>query len=123
MYKGLFWLADGSRLITYKISCNADGVPESADLPYNSRKGNSFAHMATWAEAARRQPREIRSKPWNHFPRGRVEIKAGKATVYHNPTLCSKEFEQKIRDAFALDASPLTVRFVPDHSSHYRAAE
>jgi hypothetical protein len=72
--------------------------------------GVANTHKATWAEAAREQPRDIRSKPWNHFPRGRV---------YHNPALGSPEFEQRIRDAFALDALTLSVRFVPDHSNHY----
>jgi hypothetical protein len=130
MYKGLFWLAggpaDGDRLVTYKIPCGADGAPEAADLPYNSRRGDSFTHRATWEEAAREQPREIRSKPWDHFPRGRVEIRAGRATVYHNPALGSPEFERRIREEFGLDAlSPTArfVRFVPDHSRHYRAAK
>ncbi|MDR1204293.1 MAG: hypothetical protein LBL26_02285 [Peptococcaceae bacterium] len=123
MYKGLFWLADDGGLITYRISCGADGTPEAADLPYNSRKGDSFTHKATWEEAAREQPRAVRSKPWNHFPRGRVEIKAGKVTVYHHPALGSPEFEQRIRGAFALDGVPsLEVRFISDHSNHYKAA-
>lgn len=119
MYKGLFWLADGE-LIAYKIPCNANGWPDNPQLPYNSRKGDSFTHKATWAEAAREQPRAVRSKPWNYFPRGRVEVKASKVTVYHNPALSSPEFERTIREAFMLNDEKLSIRFVPDHSEHYR---
>ena len=121
MYKGLFWLTDGDNLISYKIRCDADGVPETPDLPYNSRRGNSFTHKATWETAVREQSRAIRAKDWNHFPRGRVEIKNGKAVIYHNPAIGSEEIMLKIRKEFDLTADVPTVRFVPDYSLHYRA--
>ena len=120
MFKGLFWVSEDDTLITYKILCNADGSPLTPDLPYNSRKGNSFTHKNTWEEVAKEQPREIRSKAWNHFPRGRLEIKDSKVTVYHNPTLTSPEFEQKIKNNFELNEEALTIRFIPDHSKHYK---
>jgi len=119
MYKGLFWLAD-DKLITYKIECGADGAPAIPDLRYNSRRGDSFTHKATWDEAARNQPREIRSKDWNHFPRGRVEVKAKKVTVYHNPAFETPDIKQMILDEFALVDDSLTVRFVSDYSYHYK---
>jgi hypothetical protein len=122
MYRGLFWIPNEVRTITFKIQCDVNGTPVDADLNYNSRRGDSFTHKATWKEAAQNESRGIRSKPWNYFPRGRVEIKQGKATVYYNPTLGSPEFETKIREEFALADDLLTIRFVPDHSSHYKAA-
>ena len=122
MYRGLFWVTDDGEIITYKIPCDADGVMESVSLPYNSRRGDSFTHKATWKEAAQNQAREIRSKAWNHFPRGRVEIKPGKVTVFLNPILCSPDFEQRIRNEFLLTDESLTLRFIPDHSNHYHAA-
>lgn len=121
MFKGLFWLAD-NKLITYKIPCDTYGVPAVLDLHYNSRRGDSFTHKATWKEAACDQTREIRSKTWNHFPRGRVEVKAKKVAVYHNPVFSTPEFKQKIRDEFALTDESLTLRFVSDYSNHYKAA-
>ena len=121
MFKGLFWVSENGTLITYKIQCNTDGNPLNPDMPYNSRKGNSFTHKNTWDEAVKEQPRDVRSKTWNHFPRGRVEIKASKVTVYHNPTLTSPDFEQRIKDEFELDEGSLTVRFMPDHSKHYES--
>jgi len=123
LFKGLFWVSDDDTLITYKIQCDTDGNPLTPDLPFNSRKGNSFTHKNTWEEAVKNQSREIRSKVWNHFPRGRVEIKDSKVTVYHNPTLTSPEFENRIRDEFELNDEALDIRFMPDHSRHYNAGE
>ena len=123
LFKGIFWQIDTDTLITYKIHCDADGNPLNPDLPYNSRRGDSFTHKATWEEATKNQPREIRNKAWNHFPRGRVEIKASNATVYHNPTLTSPEFEEKIKNEFELTDEAQNIRFTPDHSRHYHVAE
>ena len=57
-------------------------------------------------------------KPWNYYPRGRVEIKRGKAVVYAN----SRCFEysgirEQIRIAFNLGNVPLD--FKVDNSAHY----
>lgn len=57
-------------------------------------------------------------KPWNYYPRGRVEIKRGKAVVYAN----SRCFEysgirEQIRITFNLGNVPLD--FKVDNSAHY----
>lgn len=57
-------------------------------------------------------------KPWNYYPRGRVEIKRGKAIVYAN----SRCFEysgirEQIRITFNLGNVPLD--FKVDNSAHY----
>jgi len=119
LFKGLFWCTEDGTLIVYKTQCDTNGIPLNPDLPYNSRRRDSFTHKATWEEAARNQPRETRSKTWNHFPRGRVEIKASKVNVYHNPVLASQIFEQQIIDEFELAEQKSAIRFIPDHSRHY----
>ena len=64
----------------------------------------------------------IRNRAWNYFPRGRVEIANGKATVYYNPVLSEwADFETAVVREFELDGFPM--RFVPDHSSHYESKE
>ncbi len=118
IYRGLFWLVENDILVAFKTACNTDGQPDDPQLPYNSRKGDSFTHKATWKEAAHNQPRGIRSKAWNYYPRGRVEIRSGKITVYHNPMLADPAFEQRIIDEFELLGH--SVRFVPDYSRHYK---
>jgi hypothetical protein len=121
MYRGLFWLADDGRLITYKLACDMDGILVNPYIHFNSRRGDSITHKATWAEAARLEPRETRCKSWNYYPRGRVEVRASKASIYFNPELSTPEFEQRILDEFGLmEDNALLVRFIADHSMHYR---
>ena len=40
--------------------------------------------------------------PYNYFPRGRVELRHGKAVIYLNPTICTPEMYARIRQAFSL---------------------
>lgn len=58
-------------------------------------------------------------KPYNYYPRGRVEIKNGKATVYLNPALNTNEITQNIKAEFGL--SDIKTVFKSDGSEHYRA--
>ena len=123
MQKGLFWVtneSDGRRLITYAAECNANGTFLGDHPPFNSRKGDSFSHKESWESAAKDCPREIRNKSWDHYPRGCVEIKSGKVTVYHNLALTQwPDFEATILQEFKLVNFP--VKFMPDHSNHYQS--
>lgn len=121
MKKGLFWAIDSEserRLFAYAAVCDASGTVEAGQPPYNSKKGDSFSRERSWPLIAESLPQRIRSKPWNHFPRGRVEVANGKATVYYNPIIANWPcFQASIVREFELDGFP--VRFVPDYSSHY----
>lgn len=123
--KGLFWVVGSGNerhLVTYAAECDANGAAVEGSLPYNSKKGGGFSHERSWAEAANGQPNSIRSKPWDYFPRGRVEIKNGKATVYYNPALGEWEaFELAIEQAFGLRLLPKTMS--PDYSQPYKAKQ
>jgi hypothetical protein len=124
MRKGLFWVVqtenEECELYTYSVSCNRNGIKETDQHAYNSRKGDSFSHEATWPLLVEKMPQKIRNKPWNYFPRGRVEIANGKATVYYNPVLTDrKEMKESIIREFKLIG--LLVRFVPDYSKHYQS--
>jgi hypothetical protein len=119
---GIFWVIgyfDNFKILAHKTPCDINGTP--TELPrYNSKKGNSFSHERTWESLTQNQPREIRSKAWNYFPRGRVEIANAKATVYHNPQLGDyQEFEASIIKEFGLDCLQI-MSFRPDYSRHYR---
>jgi len=124
MRKGLFWLIPdedgGQKLLAFSLACNENGVltePQILPFAYNSRKGDSFTHKASWEMVAAGQPREIRSKAWNYYPRGRVEIKHGKATVYYNPSISDwAGFEAAILEEFDLWRDPT---FKADGSKHY----
>lgn len=55
--------------------------------------------------------------PYNYFPRGRVELRHGKAVVYLHPSLCTPGIDIRIRLAFSLpDEVPLS--FKADGSRH-----
>ena len=126
MKKGLFWVisdSDGKMgLLIYSAICESNGVTEKDQPAYNSKKGDSYSHELTWPLLTESMPNKIRNKAWNHFPRGRVEIANGKATVYYNPALGDwQEFEDSVLSEFELTSFP--VRFIPDHSNHYRNGE
>lgn len=123
MRKGLFWVVgDGLErvLITYSVECDEQGRRLEKTPAYNSRKGNSFAHKASWTEAAREEPAKIRNKSWDYYPRGRVEIKEGAATIYFNPVLHEwEDFTERIILSFGLQDVQVTMN--PDYSVHYQA--
>lgn len=115
--KGIFWFVkesgdDEFRIISKTIS------PEDYDFTGNSKNGETYNHRLTWNLISANEPRTIRNREWNYFPRGRVEIKRNKATVYLNPVLNEEKYQKKITEAFNL--SSLNVRFVQDGSEHYR---
>ena len=122
MKKGLFWVIgdDYDRaILTYAIECDKNGQRIGEVPVYNSKKGDSFSHRQSWAEAAIAQPNRIKNKPWDYFPRGRVEIKDGKATIYFNPILSEwNGFEASVAIEFELADFPLIM--IPDYSTHYK---
>ena len=130
MRKGLFWLIDESvdpqlctnQLLFFAAECDKNGSVLNNQKPYNSRKGDSYAHKQSWEAATKDSSRRIRNKPWDFFPRGRVEISNGKATVYHNPMLAEwSEFEYAVIRGFELEG--FSVEFKPDYSKHYQSSD
>ena len=85
---------------------------------FNSRKGDAFTHRKTWAMLTGKR-RELRRYDWNYFPRGRVEIRRGKAVIFMNPRILSCEnFQEKLVERFHLEG--MEVRIAADCSRHYR---
>jgi hypothetical protein len=125
MKKGLFWLiAEGDELalLIYAADCDENGNRSGPEPPYNSKKGNSFSHERSWLEATKGQPSKIKSKAWDYFPRGRVEIKAGEASVYFNPILQEwGGFDEALVSLFDLRDFPMVM--LPDYSLHYKAKQ
>lgn len=60
--------------------------------------------------------------PYNYFPRGRVELRRGKAMVYLPPTLCTPEIFARIHQVFSLP-DEMQVSFKADGSRHYRSIQ
>lgn len=84
LYKGIFWYVPAERrLIAVKVACDQNGTALTA-VEYSSESGDNFNHKSEWAK----MPESVTyGKPYNYFPRGRVEVKNGKAAIYFNPAL------------------------------------
>lgn len=116
LYKGFFWYNPANDLlIVKKVACDKDGIALDA-VEYSSKSGDNFNHKAEWAK----MPRSITSgKPYNYYPRGRVEIGKNRATVYLNPVLNAPKVMEHIDREFGLDDGNILVRIVADGSVHY----
>lgn len=121
MRKGIFWCANFDtecpELITVSAACDKNG--DSKELVrFSSKSGNNFNHRPEWE----RLDRSITAgRPFNYYPRGRVEIKNGKATVFLNPAINKECIVYRIMDAFELMTRELNcINIKSDGSSHYR---
>ena len=122
MRKGIFWCIyqkSKLHLVTVNVKCTADGESDEV-VEYSSKSGENFNHKEEW----KRLDREITGRmPYNYYPRGRVEIKNGKCTVYMNPDINTEEVEKMIMDFFELNKTDKlrSVNFKSDGSAHYRS--
>ena len=99
IYKGIFWLIEGE-LYTKKLECDKLGNVIGDGSGLNSKSGDNFNHRLTWEGL----PKNVtHGKEYNYYPRGRVEIKGGKAVIYLNPALNSEEMLAELTRLFGLD--------------------
>lgn len=122
MYKGIFWLVtdieSNSDIVSVKVSCDADGNTLE-NVSFSSKDGSNFTHKVEWE----RLPSQItQGKPYNYFPRGRVEYRKGKVIVFCHPTLTQDKYREMITTEFELQKSAgLPIVFKADGSYHYQA--
>ena len=102
MLRGVFWIVD-DKLFAYPFDETAtEGI---------AKAGNTFNHKLLWES--------IRpcNKPYDYYPRGRVDYNAkGVAVIYMNPHV-GAEYIDEIKTAFGITAVPI-IRY--DHSEHYK---
>lgn len=121
MRNGIFWCANFDtecpELITVSAACDKNGDSKEP-VRFSSKSGNNFNHRPEWE----RLDRSITvGRPFNYYPRGRVEIKNGKATVFLNPVINKECVVRRIMDAFELMTGELNcINIKSDGSSHYR---
>ncbi len=123
MKKGIFWCTDRSAdppaFIIVSAECDAEGNDLSEDICFSSKSGVNFNHRAEWT----RLDRKITGgRPFNYYPRGRVEIRKGKATIYLNPVLSEERTVSEVKRLFDLKEGPglQAIRVVSDGSGHYQ---
>lgn len=120
--KGIFWVKDADNIedtgIFLDIPCTSDGnALDNNGL--NSKNGTTYNHERTWPLLG---TSITGGKPYNYYPRGRVEISNGKATIFANPHIASDELLKWCVDKFNLTAinGIKKVRVVADGSDHYK---
>ena len=101
----------------FTIPCDTSG--DTINNEYGtSRTGETHNHEELWKNL----PSKItHNKPFNYYPRGRVVIANGKATIWVNPNLYTNEVLDFIADVFHL--TPYNgiqkINFKADNSEHY----
>lgn len=119
VYKGIFWIitnqANKQELITVKVLCDLYGSPLE-NVEFSSKSGENFNHKLEWANLSKTI---TQGKPYNYYPRGRVEIKKGKAILFCPPNLCQELYLSKIKNVFHINN--LCVNVKADGSKHYES--
>ena len=105
LQRGVFWVTDidSAEMIIVSAECDTDGnfiiQPDSELLTDNSCE---FNHKRVW-ETFRR------SESYNFYPRGRVQIRHGKAVIFCNPVLCTDAIALKLLDCVPTMVSSLSA--------------
>lgn len=124
MYSGVFWIidpdnVDSSREYCFLIPTSPEGKVDN-DGSLNAKSGITYNHEKLWNSLPRSM---TRGKRFDHFPRGRVQIRNGVAKVFYNPSLDSEDFRRFITDRYNLlrSAGIVAIKWHPDFSRHYRS--
>lgn len=121
--KGLFWLTrtkEGNfQILCCKLLCFRDGVTiEEVETGFCENDG--ISHERAWDKMQKDE--NTKNKPFNYFPRGRVQIKKGKATIFANPILCNDSVIDVVKESFGLtlENGINKIRVKADNSKHYQ---
>ena len=118
LYRGIFWIKDLDNLennsdYLFKIQTNENGDALNYPFPLNSKNGNDYVHKETWFML----PFNLtKNKPFDYYPRGRVEIKHKEVLLYINPVLNEDRIIDYLKKEFCLDE----VKIILDFHEHYK---
>lgn len=123
LQRGIFWITDvediSSSKLYFTIPCNSSGENVyDLSTEFTSRNGISYNHENTWKKL---DSKTTGNKPFNYYPRGRVEIRNGKATIYCSPYIYGEELKKWCIDKFNLTKPNGITKIVmnADNSEHY----
>lgn len=120
MRKGIFWCTsfdtEHPKLITVSVACDKNGNAKES-VQFSSKSGSNFNHKLEW----KRLERSVTAGcPFNYYPRGRVEVKNGRATIFLNPIINKECVLSRVIDKFGLTTEKLiSVNIKSDGSNHY----
>ena len=102
--RGVFWAVDGE-LMAYPFD---EGATEGV-----AKSGNTYNHRLLWDSLG------ISSRPYNYYPRGRVDIDSkGRGGIYLNPSISDDLYVEQIVAACGL--ADIEYRVKADYSEHYK---
>lgn len=121
LYRGIFWIKDIESFATVVVraECNSKGffvvIPEFNLL---AKSGTEFNHQAAWSTLPKK---ETENKPYNYYPRGRVEIRNSKAVIYANGNIVDDRLREWAINEFNLTEKNgiKQVAVKADMSNHY----
>ena len=123
IYKGIFWIKDlvdysNSVVVHVLVDKNGQVIGDNHE-ELTSKKGDNFSHKKSWEQMSKQS---TNNKPFDYYPRGRVEIKNGKAIIYANPYICGDMLVDWCIETFHLSEENgfEAVACKPDHSEHYK---
>lgn len=117
--KGLFWLTENDLGTIQLTCCKVLCSPNGEELEAENTEREKLNHERVWAALDKNI---TRNKPYNYYPRGRVEIKKRKATIYLHPIMYDKEVLVQVMAHFGLYRRNglKDIRIKSDHSKRYR---
>lgn len=126
LYRGIFWIpdidnVDGSKLF-FTIPCDFDGCINDPDFHISDKMSSvgsdNYNHKRVWSTL----PKSVtHGKPFDYYPRGRVEISNGVAKVFHSVHIPQDELKQFVVDKFNLTSynGIKRIKMIADQSDHY----
>ena len=123
LYKGIFWIIDpdnpySSSDYCFKILSDTFGNSLDPNLNLNAKSGTTYNHKLVWQQLSRK---ETFGKPFNYFPRGRIEIHNGVAKIFLNGNINTAETLDFLTDEFNLSSHNgiKDIKIIEDNSHHY----
>lgn len=126
LYRGIFWIPDIGNVqeskLFFQIPCNSEGTADpgfSISTKMSSKGTDNYNHKNVW----RTLPKSVTNgHDYNYYPRGRVEIRNGTATIYASPHIPSDELIGWVVNKFNLTSynGIKKVKYMTDGSDHYK---
>lgn len=123
LHSGIFWIKDLNEIdnndLYFTVDCSSSGEKLYGDISYNSKNGETYNHKTTWSQLPKTQ---TENKPFDYYPRGRVVISNGVATIYCSPHIYGDELEGWVKSKFNLTSANgiKKIRMLADNSEHYK---
>jgi len=130
LHSGIFWVLSDHmdltdhKLLMFEIPCDVYGnITGHTHIELNAKSGTTYNHKKLWENVIQNNSvyKPYNKKPYDHYPRGRIEIANNRATIYLNSNINETRFISEIKQKFGLTEYNISeVRVLEDNSSHYQ---